>query len=690
MSQNAIVPSLTKHQTQVWEKIMQFLMMSGEHVFILRGYAGTGKTFLLRKLVDHLVEEGDFTPVLMAPTGRAAEVLRRVTRYDARTIHSQLFAPPQIEEQDDDGYFLHFPLKHHDPPGPTLWIIDEASMLTDARTDSEYMQFGSGSLLNDLIRAANLKARRSDRVLFVGDPAQLPPVGDSNFSPALDAAYLRDRYQLRVAEAELTEIMRQGEGSGILQASLYLRDIIDNQKNPTMSLPEGPGLMAINWNGFFANFPMLSLEQHPLSAIVLTHTNDQAYRLNEVIRRARYGQQQLSIQEGDWLMVDRNFYVDEHIIYNGTHVRVLESNERLEERGITLRGKKGKPGHFVTLRFRKLVIEAPHPETSQMFTLPIRLLENSIVANKRLDSSEQRALFVDFKIRHPNWSPGSERATETLLKDPYMNALQARYGYAITVHKAQGGEWPDVFVNFNASFPKHAPERWRWAYTAVTRAKMRLFGLDLQLAKPLPPIDIAAIAMLGEVGTEARYTPTLPLSGNHPEEFLRYPFLAFRHLELSNLSRSAGLTLRLALSNSRLNYTFLLDNDEVTVSLPYSRNGLKAPMKPRGGNKSLRSIVEVLLQEQPLYAVPGIPPEGPRRIWYEHIRARAANANWGFSHFYLREGKDEYWFRTENGYLRIDLLYDEEGKPTTLAPACQADCTKELRNWLGELGKFRE
>ncbi len=677
-------PSLTEHQLEAWYQLMAFLQESNQQVFILKGYAGTGKTFLLRKLVEHLQEEGTHAPVMMAPTGRAAEVLRRVTRVEARTIHSQLYGRPSIESGVQDSIQLTFPLVYPDLPGPTLWVVDEASMLTDARSDSEGMRFGSGSLLNDLISATRLSHRPEDRLLFVGDPAQLPPVAGGEFSPALEADYLRARYRLVVNECELTQVMRQLGDSGILNASLHLRKAMQRRGVPGFRLPEGPGLTAINWGDFDQHFPLLELEHQPLSVIVLTHTNDQAYRINQVVRRMRYQAQSLPIQPGDWLMVDRNFYAGDHIIYNGTHVRVLEVGDSVEERHVALRGKQGQPGSLINLSFRNVTIEAPHPETSQMFTLEILLLENSVLQPRRLGVKDQQALVVDFRKRNPDWQPDHPEAAEKLLRDPYFNALQARYGYAITVHKAQGGEWSDVFVNFAAAFPRKSRQMFRWAYTAVTRARERMFGLDLPLFSELPPVNIEQPKVLKKVGPEARYFPTLPPSPELPEIFLKLPFLVLRHKEIQNLARKAGLDVSMSAGESCLSYEFSDGKKSTYVDLPFDEHGMTRPRVPKKGGRALKDQVRSLIFEQPLYAVPGIPPPGPRRIWYEQIRAEAADYDWGLSNYLKKKNKDVYWFKTGTGFVRLDLVFDQTDTPVSIQPFCEAEALDEWHNWLRE------
>lgn len=674
---------LTEHQLVVWDQLMGFLHEPEQQVFILKGYAGTGKTFLLKKVVENLAETGSHTPKLMAPTGRAAEVLRRVTKFEARTIHSQLYGRPQLEERDLDAIQLLFPLVYPDLPGPTLWIVDEASMLTDARSDSEGMKFGSGSLLNDLIRAIRLDARPEDRLLFVGDPAQLPPVSGSDFSPALEPEYINQAYRLTVQTGELTKVMRQVDESGILKASLYLRDLMTREQGSKFRLPKGPGLEAINWDEFYKKFPTVALEQQSLPVIVLTHTNDQAYRINQIVRRMRFHKADLPIQPGDWLMVDKNFYVEEHIIYNGTHVRVLEVGAKVEEKGVAVRGKKGSPGHFVTLQFREIVIETPHPENSRMFTLPILLLENSVTHPKRLGIKEQQALMVDFRERHPDWKPDQKGASDKLLGDPYYNALQARYGYAITVHKAQGGEWPDVFVNFDVAFPKTVYQQmYRWSYTAVTRASQRLFGLDLPLFTPLSEVIIDPIQVLKKVGPESRYQPPLPPSPHQPDEFLSHPFLALRHLEIQRLSHQAGLQLKMKVSPSAITYQFSDNIHQAIVSLPFGKKGFKKKYLIESDSRSFKRTVRLILTENILYAVPGMPSSGQRRVWYEHLRSVSADANWGFSHFHMKVLLDQYWFQLDNGYVRLDLHHEDRETPTRMIPYAQKGCVEELELWL--------
>ena len=679
--------TLSQHQLQVWDQLMHFLEGRGEQVFVLKGYAGTGKTYLLKHLVDHLVHDSWFLPILLAPTGRAAEVLRRVSGHEARTIHSYLYGSPKLDLRDEESYSLQFALRIPSLPGPGVWIIDEASMIGDEVAQSETMRFGSGRLLFDLVQAARLLHRPDDRIIFVGDPAQLPPVAaKEGLSPALDAAYLRDTYGLRVREAQLTQVRRQAEGSGILLASQYLRNQIDQGRGSALKLPEGPGIQAIDGKGLVDLFPWLTLEQHPMRCIVLTHSNDQAFFYNQFIRRHRFGQPDLPVQPGDWLMVDRNCQVDGITLFNGTHIRVLSVGPAAEERTISLKARNRQPAYVVVFRFRKLLMEVPHPETGELLTCQVLLLDNALENRSRLDSRDQQALFVDFRIRNPQWRPEEPQAVEMLMKDPYFNALQARYGYAITVHKAQGGEWPEVFVNFDLKMPAENREKWRWAYTAVTRARQLMYGLFLELFQALPEVVVEPVQVLEQAGPEARYTPALPPTPGMPDVFLKYPFLHLRSREIMVKGRQMGLTVHCDPSQpGRLRFTFGQGASQATVDIPYSREGLRTPLRPRGEDRGLKEKAKAIVHDYPLYTIPEVPPEGPRRIWYEHLRRKSAEEGWGFSHFYQLQGLDRYWVKSPMGYLRFDLFFNGKGIPTNLFPHAEAAALHDLELWLTHL-----
>ncbi len=225
---------LTQDQAAALDAIKSFLRDDALDAFVLRGSAGTGKTTLIAKVIE-LMAKMNMACALLAPTGRAARILGNKTEFPASTIHGEIYAMGRIavneeaESANDPGIRMVFPLKT-DEPTVSVYVIDESSMVGDREVHGDFVQFGSGRLLKDLVSFARLQRPGRERdhltkLLFVGDPAQLPPVGE-NTSPALSASHLKSEFRLHVASFDLTTVLRQAQGSAILDRATELREAL--------------------------------------------------------------------------------------------------------------------------------------------------------------------------------------------------------------------------------------------------------------------------------------------------------------------------------------------------------------------------------------------------------------------------------------------------------------------------------
>lgn len=472
---------LTQEQSAALQAIQSFVLDDKQDAFILRGSAGTGKTTLIAKLVDTL-DSMSLTYGLLAPTGRAARILGNkikqlspTAQSEGRTIHSAIYTLNHMEVNEgaetanDPGLRMFFPLREEEP-AVSLFVIDESSMVGDKETIGDVMQFGSGRLLKDVVTYARMRRPgRSDdhitKLLFVGDPAQLPPVGE-NSSPALSDDYLRSEYKLQVSSFDLKSVMRQAQGSAILDRATELRDALLANRFNTFSLnPNQQEIQQVEAQKAIA----LVVEGLQLkdSNVVVVHSNATALEYNRNIRERRWGNPDLSIQVGDTLLVNKNSTT--HELSNGDLVKVtqVEADSKLVH--VHLKG-----GHQVELWFRDVTV-AFRSGTGDIIQTHCKVLENLLVSpHRELSALEQRALLVDFRKRHPDLKPKSAEFRSTIRKDPYFNALQVKYGYAMTCHKAQGGEWNTAIVDFEAKAGARNASFFRWAYTAITRAARNL------------------------------------------------------------------------------------------------------------------------------------------------------------------------------------------------------------------------
>ena len=436
-----------------------------EKCFLLKGYAGTGKTSVVSALVRAL--EGLRQPcVLLAPTGRAAKVLASYSGKPAFTIHKCIYRQQQLGVEA----FSLADNRHKQ----TLFIVDEASMLSATRDNGV---FGSGSLLDDLIKY--VYSGEGCSLLLLGDDAQLPPVGSLS-SPALDADRLRG-YGLEVSDFSLTQVARQALDSGILANATHIREQL-TQSSTTHSLHE------------FSDkpFPVLSSDVQTLSSEAFIDTLEQAYRevgeeetliitrsnkrtnlFNQGVR-ARILWKEDELSAGDRLMVSKNnyFWTQDYdklpFIANGDMFEVVRLRNEREMYGF----------RFVDASMRAMDYD---------FEIDCMLWIDSLLADSPADTvALQKQLFARIAEDYPEIRNRKEM-TKKIYESPYYNALQVRFAYAVTCHKAQGGQWKRVFLDLpltasttNAEFghPMQQTEYFRWLYTAVTRATEMLYILQ--------------------------------------------------------------------------------------------------------------------------------------------------------------------------------------------------------------------
>ncbi len=447
----------TRDQRLAMDNLTDFLWNFGEQksdgleIFILTGYAGTGKTSLISGFV-HALPHLKLKSVLLAPTGRAAKVLTNYSQVKASTIHRKIYF--SSENEGESGFILG-QNKHTN----TLFIVDEASMIS---TDSDTTTSDSltpRNLLDDLIEY--VYAGQNCRLLLVGDKGQLPPIGMDK-SPALEADYLKTTYALEVMKSELSEIVRQAQQSGILDIAGSLRDF-----------DALPPLLPINTTDARAINGM-ELQEELERAIdlygrdevmVVTRSNKRANAFNEQIRRRVLWQEE-DLNAGDVIMANRNnyFWLDPKseagFIANGELMEILRINRREEIFGF----------EFADIVVR--LIDYP-----AMQDVELKILLNAIHhEGPSLPREAMKQLFYRIASEEYPYLKNARERNRKVMQNPYFQAVQVKFGYAVTCHKAQGGQWSSVFVDHGYFLP----EMWdtdymRWLYSAVTRASKQLF-----------------------------------------------------------------------------------------------------------------------------------------------------------------------------------------------------------------------
>lgn len=450
----------TPGQKKIIEKLSEYLVDDDfSKIFVLNGYAGTGKTTLIAALVGALKEVG-MKPVLLAPTGRAAKVLARYAREKALTIHKRIY-----RQRTNADYESKFSLNLN-AEREAVFIVDEASMLSDSTSGGAL--FGSGSLLEDLVQY--VRSGRACRLILVGDSAQLPPVG-ADFSPALDPATV-ERYG-EVVYATLDDVVRQEAESGILFNATLVRCMLENGIYEIPRFEMGfPDFEALEGGEFLEKLQDCYDRYGRDETIVVTRSNKRANRYNEGIRRNVLGAEE-EIESGDMLMVVKNnYYFTEHaeecpmnFLANGDIAR-LKRLRRFEE--------------FYGFRFANAVLEFPDYDNTE---LECKILLDTIASESpSLTRDESSRLFYEVEKDYTDIKSKLKRFKE-IRENPHFNAVQVKFSYAVTCHKAQGGQWRAVFVD-RCLFGDEQMTRdmMRWLYTALTRAtdKLYLVNFDKQ------------------------------------------------------------------------------------------------------------------------------------------------------------------------------------------------------------------
>jgi ATP-dependent exoDNAse (exonuclease V) alpha subunit len=445
----------TQDQATLFKQLDTFLgdALPGRKAFVLRGYAGTGKTTVISALVQWLHQMGR-KYVLMAPTGRAAKVMSTYSGVAASTIHKKIYR--QTSGSPAQGLsFQRQPNRAQD----TLFIVDEASMISDEKA------FGENGLLDDLLNYVFEKP--SNRLLLIGDTAQLPPVGQL-LSPALDAELLRHRFRAEVASVELRQVMRQAESSGILMNATVLREELREEQPHIQFFTKGyPDIFSMQGDKLEDGLRWAYKNFGHENSTIICRSNKNANQYNQYIRRILFEAED-EIESGDYLMVVRNNYYwlpkDSEIgfLANGDFVQVVKILRTTEEFGF----------RFADARVR-LVDYPDEPD------LEVKLLLDTLhTESPALPADRSKALYDAISEDYAHLETKKER-TAALRKDPFLNALQVKFAYALTCHKAQGGQWQAVFVDHG--FLKEDmvnSEFARWLYTAVTRSSEKLFLLN--------------------------------------------------------------------------------------------------------------------------------------------------------------------------------------------------------------------
>jgi ATP-dependent exoDNAse (exonuclease V) alpha subunit len=445
----------TYNQDIFFQKIAIFLTdTQNETIFVLKGYAGTGKTTVISTIVNSLLEINK-KYVLLAPTGRAAKVIANYSDKPAFTIHKKIYFPKK-----NSGGGVSFTLQQNKHKN-TVFIVDEASMISDTNSDSKLYE--NGSLLDDLI--SYVYSGTNCKMILLGDTAQLPPV-NLDISPALDIHTLSINYHKEVEYIELDEVMRQEENSGILHNATELRELLKDtfitefkfnvrKFKDIVRLVDGYDIQdAIN--SAYSNF---SIED----TAFIVRSNKRANQYNEQIR-TKILDKESELSTGDFLMVVKNNYFwlkdsdEAGFIANGDIIEILEMFGIKELYGFK----------FAKVKIRMI----DYPDQKPFET--VLLMDTIKSESPSLTFEESNRLYQEVMLDYESETTKYKKF-QKVKENEYFNALQVKFSYAITCHKSQGGQWNTVFIE-QPYLPNGIDRDYiRWLYTAMTRAKNKLY-----------------------------------------------------------------------------------------------------------------------------------------------------------------------------------------------------------------------
>ena len=447
--------SPTSKQDIFFQQIAEFVTNSNTNeIFVLKGYAGTGKTTVISTIVNNLAEINK-KYVLLAPTGRAAKVIANYSSKPAFTIHKKIYFPKK-----GSGGGVNFTMQQNKHKN-TIFIVDEASMISDSNSDSKLYQ--NGSLLDDLI--SYVYSGTNCKMILLGDTAQLPPV-NLDVSPALDTQTLAANYDKEIFSIELDEVMRQEENSGILFNATELRELLKDEFmtefkfdvkhfKDIVRLSDGYDIQdAID--SAYSNY---SIED----TAFIVRSNKRANAYNQQIR-TKILDKESDLSTGDYLMVVKNNYFwlkdsdEAGFIANGDIIEVLQMFGIQELYGF---------------KFAKVKIRMVDYANQKPFET-VLLLDTITSESPSLTYEESNKLYQEVMLDYEDERTQYKKFIK-VKENEYFNALQVKFSYAITCHKSQGGQWNTVFIE-QPYLPEGINRDYiRWLYTAVTRAKDKLY-----------------------------------------------------------------------------------------------------------------------------------------------------------------------------------------------------------------------
>ena len=672
---------LNPDQEKVIQNLENFLE-SKDSVFILKGYAGTGKTTLIKGLIDALkVENKKF--VLCAPTGRASKILRNKTGY-GNTIHSTIYDFDNLitinsENEDFAEHSFQFSFPIIKLQENTIIIVDEASMISSKESKNELFNFGTNILLNDLLTFAQLH-NSHNKMIIIGDPAQLPPVGDNN-SWALEKSFFDDK-KILAREVFLTQVMRQNNNL-ILENAMSIRKCIENPNHKELKFQFDED-SCINFNNknvvnkYCELFPYPDFE----NGIIINFSNAQNYWYNKEIRE-NYFPNSSNIAVGDIVqIISNNYHKYKTEIYNGEFAKVLAVGETIFQSApvyVEVNGERKKK--TITLLYRKVTLRLPDFDDDIEAYINDSLLESTA---RDLTIDEMKAVYINtvmrFKESHPHSKIKSEEFKNFLKSDDFYNAIRVKYGYSITGHKSQGGEWKSVFVDYfgRVSLRK---DPLRWAYTVTTRASENLYAINFPEFGQFYKLKFSNIGNIAHLPNDAfnfDKVPTSPLHKNNEHKCKSWLFWNI----LSKIEDSEFNIEYIKSEEYLEKYTFRYFDELIIVHFHHKQSGFfEKDFEITSNKTSATERLETLLSKRnevifPFEYKATLPfLEGLYNIVSascNDLDIRIFNISENIDKYYIN-----YYFETSNKISYIQFFFNKNGEFSTAMPKTFGDINDE-------------
>ena len=683
--------TLSTDQESALKKLEVFLNGSTQ-VFMLKGYAGSGKTTILKGLTKY-IESLQKEFILLAPTGRAAKVLKDKTG-QGLTIHRGIYNFKELEtinhsSEDDAEHSFHyyFPINLTDTNQKVI-IVDEASMVSSKEAKHELFTYGTSILLNDLLTFASLQSTET-KIIFVGDPAQLPPFGD-NHSWALDKSYF-EKLGISTDEAEMKQVLRQNDNLIFKNAEIIRKTLEQNNRSELKFEFDKTSFIKMELVEIIETFTSLFPKPEIGDGVIVSFSNAQCYQYNLAIREKLFPDQK-DIVAGDLLLINNNnYHTYSAELFNGDIAKVVSVNPNIVTQSAPVmcdvNGKKIRK--TITLHFREITIRIP----THSDDIKCNIIDSHLNAIERdLTISEMKALYINFVMRFnneqkerkeaglPSFKVGSDEFKKALKSDSFYNALKVKYGYAITCHKAQGGEWDKVFVDYSFRVGlKNDPLR--WCYTATTRGVNTVFAINPPYFDKFDKLTFSPIGAIGKLPNTALTFDNIVCSPFH--NLLQHKCKSLKYWEIVEKLENTSYRIEKVESFDYLE-RYTIGKDDILIQLQANNKKTghfieKFSVITNVGN-SIKEELENIFNEDCKYSfsISYSPSADFLSELYSRMQEGCSNLFIDITNVVEEKYFVNYYLKTDSVCSYIQFYHNGKGQLTTANPKT-FDCEKDVK-----------